>query len=644
MLKPGVHSLFVAFACLTSGACGPLDVGVGSVTVTPGPEHVVQSNEDFRYTLSYQPPSVGLAAGTELEVIPFAHRRPGTANAAVRGPRGSSQLQVRVDDAYSSRSPSEAASVVRFWVPLPSGLRAGETLTFSYVIEEANVMRAHYTLAGPCSATFTARLHPPHGDVVPLPGPTWAFGTQSPTKMAVILPSQAAVGEELPLIVRVTGSDAPTFSFEGAITIDPLEHVTVLPQRVSQLAAKDAGVRLLRVRFDEPGIYRLSATAAGGFSARSNPIRVGEQRPIYWGTVHWHTHYSWDSRNYQPTCMNAAEALKYARDVSLLDFMAVTDHGQHNDPRAYSSDDPRDPQVDMLREDWEAYQDEVLGLDESVDVLPFFGYEHRDPRGDTNVIFRDRGSYFIEDGRRLFVEDLWERAEPGDLLTIPHLHPRAQISEFSATSMHERLVEIRSFHGAYEYYLNPQPFPSYGTVEQKHGQPGERVFVQDLLAHGRRLGFVGSDDHGDLPANAGVTAVYAPQRNKDSIFDTLLSRRVYATTGARMLVDFRMGELQMGDELRVGADSPLSTSRTLSFEVHGTSTVEKVTLIRNNETFRELTFDTVDASAEVEDTDALRDIALPRAVGGSRSAYYYLRVLQDDGETAWSSPIFLLEQ
>lgn len=630
--------------CLLTGACGALDRDASSLTVSPGPEHVVRSGEDFRYTLQYTPPTSGLAAGTELEIIPFAHRRPGAASATlVRQPGRTISLKVRVDDAYSSRSPSEAGSPVRFWVPLAAGMHSGETLRFTYVIDKANVQRAHYTLAGPCSAAFTIRLHHAGGDTESLPSPAWAFATQSPSKMAVILPSQAPVGEELPLIVRVTGSDAPTFAFEGTITVDPMEHVTVLPGRVSQLRTKDAGVRLLRVRFDEPGLYRLSATAAGGLTALSNPIRVGQEHPpIYWGTVHWHSHYSWDSRNFQPTCMNAAEALKYARDVSLLDFMAVTDHGQHDDGDAYSADDPRAPQVDMPREDWDAYQDEVLNLDATVNVLPFFGYEHRDPRGDTNIIFRNRGSYFIEDGKRLFVEDVWHRANPGDLLTIPHLHPRSHIGRFSATSIHERLVEIRSWHGAYEFYLNPQPFPSYGPVEKKHGERGERVFVQDLLAHGRRLGFVGSDDHGDLPANAGVTAVYAPERTRDAIFDTLLSRRVYATTGARMLVDFRMGELVMGDEQQVAADSPLAQRRTLSFTVRGTSAVKKVTIIRNNQTWREFAFDTADVSAEADDTDPLQDIALPREVGGARTAYYYLRVVQDDGATAWSSPIFLL--
>jgi hypothetical protein len=536
---------------------------------------------------------------------------------------------------------------VRFLVPVPD-VERGEALTFTYNLPRKHIQRAHYTLEGPCSARFTVRVRSPDGEVLgELPTPEWEFPTSGPKKMAVIAPSQASVGGEVAVIVRVTGADAPTFRFEGEVAVDAQPHVEVLPAARFQLGAEDAGVRRLRVRFSEPGMYRLSATA-GEFSARSNPIRVRNTGidPIYWGEMHWHTEYSWDARNYQPTCFGAADALRFARDASLLDFMSVSDHGQHNDHRAFSTRDARKPQVDMPREDWEAYRSETLDFDEAEeDIIAYVGYEHRDPRGDTNVVFRGKAPYFLDDdGRRRFIADVWRDAAPGEILTFPQLHPRGRLDRYHDVSPHERMVEIRSWHAAFEYYLNPQPFPSYTSVEKRHGAPGDRVFVQDLLALGRRLGFVANDDHGDLPGNAGVTAVYAPERSHDAILDALLERHAYGTTGARMIVDFRLGELFMGDEETVEPDGPLASSRVLSFTVHGSAPLDKITIVRNNREIHELDVGALDVEATFEDTDPLADVLEARQVGGVRSVYYYLRAVQQDGETAWASPIFLLSE
>ncbi len=649
-------SVLVALSCTSaddaadderSGAGGSTEAyetDLGTVEISPGSDHVMVDADGFSFQLRYSPPLSGLDPDTALEIVPFPHRNVGTATGSLQAGQASRSVQTVVDQGYSSLSYDEPGSPARLLFQLPDGMEAGDLLTAEYYITPTDLRRSHYTLQGPCTVSFRIRLLSGDAEVLrELPCPGWTFYTDSPYQMDLILPSQAIAGEQVRMLVRMRGWDAPTFSYRGQIALQG-EGFEIDAGRTLELVPEDVGVRLVGVTFPEPGIYRLSASADNGFSAQSNPIIVARShdRPIYWGTLHWHTNYSWDSRNHQPTCMNARQAVLFGRDASLLDFMAVTDHGQHDDTTPDPEADPLAARADMPRQDWEAYQDEILSVAPSEGIIALVGYEHRDYRGDTNMIFRNRGSYFAQNGERLDIHQVWDNAEPGQLLSIPHLHPLGSIDNYLQTSEHERLVEIRSAHGAYEYWLNPQPFPHSKTVEVKHGQPGDRVFVQDLLGIGRRLGFVASDDHVDLPANRGITAVYSPERTRDAIFEALLSRHAYATSSARIILDFAIDSLSMGDEQLVSPSSALADRRTISFRVHGTSTIRNLYIIRNNQVFHEREVGELDLEGSVTDTESLLDVSMHREVGGRRTTYYYLRVVQDDGETAWSSPIFLL--
>ena len=94
---------------------------------------------------------------------------------------------------------------------------------------------------------------------------------------------------------------------------------------------------------------------------------------------------------------------------------------------------------------------------------------------------------------------------------------------------------------------------------------GRGASVQDALALGHRLGFVGgTDNHYAQPGSTrcpkggvdfrdrvtgGLTAVFAPALTSEAILAALRARRCYATTGARMILDFRVEGRPMGEEL-----------------------------------------------------------------------------------------------
>lgn len=179
--------------------------------------------------------------------------------------------------------------------------------------------------------------------------------------------------------------------------------------------------------------------------------------------------------------------------------------------------------------------------------------------------------------------------------------------------------EICSCHGCYEHAEHPL------------GQRGELrdQMVDVMLKRGHRFGFTGSSDshgllwhHGEArkrdPYRTGLTAVQARSVTRDSVMEALVSRRCYATSGAKILLDVTADGTPMGSELsdRVGAE----------FEVHavGTAPLRSVELVGP---------EGVLASVAPEG----RQASLAARV---KAPYVYARVVQTDGEMAWSSPVF----
>ena len=101
--------------------------------------------------------------------------------------------------------------------------------------------------------------------------------------------------------------------------------------------------------------------------------------------------------------------------------------------------------------------------------------------------------------------------------------------------------------------------------------------------------------------------------------DALRARRCYATSGAKILLDLRADDAPMG--------SALDDRMTASFHVRavGTSTIAELALIGPGGVLARCTPHTEEARFEAR----------------VRGAYVYARVVQSDGEMAWSSPVFM---
>jgi hypothetical protein len=375
----------------------------------------------------------------------------------------------------------------------------------------------------------------------------------------------------------------------------------------------------------------------GGITSRSNPIISADLvRPynLFWGDIHGHTRLS--------DGLGAPEEYyTFGRDVACLDFCAISDHAQ------YLSD-----------EDWECIKRVTDEFNDDGRYVTLVGHEVSDNRengyGDQNIYYAHADAPLLRptDLRRSRYFDFTGLADEarahGGMIILHQHYPGLKYYHPEVV----RLTEIYSVWGASEYVDNPYPL----APEVQGGVDYTGKKVQDFLRMGFRLGIIaGSDCHAGHPGRTdwlrtrtlytgGLSAVWAEERTRESIWQALWNRRSYGTTGARIILCFRMGGLMMGQETVVDSESPLQEERRLSVKAYGTAAIETVTFIRNN---REVhTVSRVGDHAEIEwaDKERLDSVNLPATADTTAPfTYYYVRVTQKDGETAWSSPIWLIQ-
>ena len=161
----------------------------------------------------------------------------------------------------------------------------------------------------------------------------------------------------------------------------------------------------------------------------------------------------------------------------------------------------------------------------------------------------------------------------------------------------------------------------------------QRIFA--MLNKGMRLGIVGgSDTHDSMPGNpdpepgcpqtAGFMAVVADELTPEAIRQAIISRRVYATSGARIAMHFESSGRPMG--------SVLNASQPGEFyaRVEGAGELSLLELLRDGTPI------VTQAPGRVDFEDVLSDTT----VDSAGSHWYMLRVTQADGHRAWSSPIW----
>jgi hypothetical protein len=341
--------------------------------------------------------------------------------------------------------------------------------------------------------------------------------------------------------------------------------------------------------------------------------RDKKEESLYWGDLHAHTRFS-DGLGTPEECY------EFAQKVAALDFAAIADHSAH-----------------FSEEEWEKTLEVNEHYHQPGKFVTFHGFE-LNVKGDRNVYYlkKDKPIYpyhihqlkpgGMEGNKRPFQEIkkiLWEKKG----LIIHHQHAGPLREEHYLPELF-RLVEIYSIWGNCEYRGCPRPIGE-----------GGKIFVQDYLARGWKLGFIGgSDCHAGRPGESnwlrrqyryhnGLTAIYAPELTREALWNSLWQRKCYATTGHRPFIEFKINHSPMGAEIEL----PHKTApRRIQAEIIGTEVLEKIELIKNNQVI--LTLKSRTERKQIDWVDQTQP---------SKEDYYYLRVTQKDKELAWTSPIWV---
>lgn len=352
---------------------------------------------------------------------------------------------------------------------------------------------------------------------------------------------------------------------------------------------------------------------------------------VYFGDIHAHTGEEHGSGR---SCGTGTldENYAYGRDVAGLDFIGIADHDwQFKD-----------------QDDWNLRMEQMDRWDEPGRYVVIPAYEWTSAKyGHRNVYYRDTGWPWFDsnpgpghnaigpDSRS--PADLWQslRECGAKALTIAH-HPSVGFFPVDWSYMDpefDRLVEIYSTWGNSEYY--GAPFP--GTASDR--LPG--LGALDALKRGHRLGLMASSDgHDGNPGNAqwsnrqphihhrlgsGFIAVLTDELTRGAVWDAMYARRCYATTGTRIVVDFRVNGAIMGSEI----EAPDGGVNLIEAEVTGTAPLARIELVRDGEVICAKPCSGMCETLAVEDA------------GPDGPCFYYLRAIQSDGEMAWSSPVWV---
>lgn len=363
--------------------------------------------------------------------------------------------------------------------------------------------------------------------------------------------------------------------------------------------------------------------ALSGFDFTLPPIVVRESTTrLVWGDLHGHSRFS-DGTG------TAEDYFGYARDVARLDVVALTDH-DHWGPRPLDAHPEAAARILQTARELHAPGRFV--------TLP--GYEWTSwLYGHRHVLyFEDRFADWGTDGALPIFssidpdtdrpDELWTALRGRRALTFAHHsagEPVAVDWSHRPDPELEPLTEIVSVHGSSEALDAPLPV--------RGGIPG--YFVRDVLLAGERLGFIGSGDSHDghpglaqiASGGAGLAGLFTTALDRESLLDAMRARRTFATNGIRPFLEVTIDETPMGGSLVSGADS-----HTLRIRYEATAPIERVDLIRSGR---------IAALDSPEDRPHGQSLRLVRTIPGlAPGEFHYVRILQEDGGTAWSSPIF----
>ena len=369
----------------------------------------------------------------------------------------------------------------------------------------------------------------------------------------------------------------------------------------------------------ESGLYYIRVCVPG---LRDELISISvtddKSQKIYYGEIHGHSQVS-DGTFSQDAYFD------YGKNIGLLDFCALSDHDWEIIEHPRNKSNNRLEALNNLVEDYYTENEYVT----------ICGFEWMGEGGHMNAYFLDGKKAEVYSGniKLLQIEEIYPTQEGflknyegrDDVLVFPHfshgfdylyhvesLQPLAEIySQWGFSSEEKAVNKIKS--GAIEHLDSGKRFGFIAGADTHHGMPGQTGYWSKYNIIGNR---------------EGLMAVYSPKLTRPELFSAFKNRAVYATSGERILIEFFVGGVLSGGELNL---SDLQENIDISYKVGGTNPIESVEIISGGGA----------CIYRISQLGILKTDNISLRRNKTEHEYYYLKVKQENGEYAWSSPVFI---
>lgn len=461
------------------------------------------------------------------------------------------------------------------------------------------------------------------------------------TSLRIITPSLVMRNKRFDVIVRFedTFGNLTNNAPEGTLIDLSYEH---LRENLNwKLFVPETGfITLPNLYFNEPGVYKIQLRNLKNHQIFfSPPIKcLGDSDVnLFWGTLHG------ESDRFD-TAENIESALRFFRDDKALHFYASS---------CFDSEEETPSEI------WKTINAQVSEFNEDDRFVSLLGSQWTgEPKieGLRQFLYTKDSKPLMrrKDAKTSSLRKIYKTLPAKELLSIPSFTMGKNVSfdfeDFNPE--YERVVEIYNSWGSSECTAkegNLRPIKGKGKNHVSEDPSGS---IQEALKKGYRFGFVagGFDDRGpyegfydsdQIQYSPGLTAILAKEHSRSSLIEALQNRSCYATTGSRTILGFYIAGAPMGAELNNRAKPGLDFNRHISGYVIGTDKLKEVSIIRNGTVLHTFHPNEYKLDFTYDDSSPLEKVVLKPQPEKNPFVFYYLRVLQEDGHIAWSSPIWV---
>lgn len=540
---------------------------------------------------------------------------------------------------------SPKGNLPQFEFILPEDVKAGDTLSILLGSPDGKT-------SGNTAQTYTRRRRPfslyidPKGNGEYKDPETFYMDVRGNAlhSIRVIIPSIVTKNQRFDVIIRFEDLYGNLTSNAPEGTLVEFSYNRIRENIRWRLFVPETGfLNLPNLYFNEEGIYHIQLkNLSTNEIFFSTPIKCLSKpsSSIFWGTFHA------ESELYN-TGSDIETFLRYYRDEKAFQFFSTS---------SFESEEETPSDI------WKTVSSHIAEFNEDERFTTFLGMQWcgvTKTEGLRQLIYLKDNKPILrrKESKASHLKKIYKGHTSKELLSIPSFTMGSTTCyDFESFSPeYEKVVEIYNAWGSSECGEdegNPRPITCKGKNGVKETKEGS---IRNALNRNYRFGFVagGHDDRGvfssffdssQVQYSPGITAILTNQQTRDAVIQALHKRSCYATTGARIILGFFIAHSPIGSELNLKTKPGLSYNRHLTGYVVGTAPIKEVLIIRNGHPFfshnpKETFYDFA-----IDDSDPFSSIALhPPHSTQSSFAYYYLRVIQQDGHIAWSSPIWVDE-